>query len=396
MKIAFFSDFTAPPQNGVWTSIVNLSSTLCRLGHEVIIFTPNPSRRKSIKLVDERIVIKFLPSVPGLLYPDLRLSFPVSPRLIQKIKALNIDIIHVHSPLAVGLGGIFIGKMLKIPIIGTQHNYAMEEDFLEIIDIHYMTKQVSSFLWKYTSFLLNQCDHVIAPMAMIKKDLVRHNIRPPITVLPNTIQEDAIHYVDEQTVSALHKRLGLSDRVVLFVGRLSKEKSIDILLTGFSHVLKKRDDVSLLIIGDGPQRESHRKLAKKLGILKNVTFAGELDQENLLTNGYYQLADMFVSASMTEVQPVSFIEAFFFGLPIIGTTKLGSFEMINRVGLLSEPDSPTLLAKNILLILDDSALKEKLSLLSKEEYKKRYDSKTVAHSYISLCHNLLNRHSRHA
>lgn len=385
MRIAFFTDFVAPPQNGVWSSIINLSSTLCELGHKVIIFTPKPTSKKSIKLVDDRITIKFLPSIPGFLYPDLRLGFPANPALIKKIKALNVDIIHVHSQLSVGLGGIFIGKMLKIPIISTQHNYAMEEDFLEIINVHYMTKQVSSFLWKYTSFFLNQSDQVIAPTKMIKNDLLRHKIHPPVTVLPNTIQAQEIKKVDPSTLQALKKRLRLADRVVLFVGRLSKEKSIDILLESFSRVVKNRDDVSLLIIGDGPESTSLKKITKRFSLSEKVIFTGEIDQEQLLTKGYYQLADLFATASMTEVQPVSLIEAFYFGLPVVAPAKLGAYEMIKNVGLLCKPNNREDLAKNILRILENTTLQKLHAKKSLDEFRRLYDPFVITKQYVTLC-----------
>lgn len=391
MRIAFFTDFVAPPQNGVWTSIINLSSVLCGMGHEVIIFTPKPTSKKSIKLVDERITIKFLPSIPGFFYPDLRLGFPANPALIRKIKAINVDIIHVHSQLSVGLGGVFIGKMLKIPIISTQHNYAMEEDFLEIINIHYMTKQVSSFLWKYTSFFLNQSDQVIAPTKMIKNDLLRHKIHPAVTVLPNTIQSREIKIVDPSTLKALKKRLRLTDKVVIFVGRLSKEKSIDILIESFSRVVKKRDDVTLLIIGDGPQSASLKKFTKRLHLSDKVIFTGEIDQEKLLTKGYYQLADLFATASMTEVQPVSLIEALYFGLPIAGVAQLGILEMIKNVGLLSQPNNRQEMANNILSILENESLRKSLQKKSQAEYLLRYTPTTITTRYIAICNNLLKK-----
>lgn len=391
MRVAFFTDFTAPPQNGVWTSIINLSSVLCEMGHEVIIFTPKPANNKSIKLVDKRITIKFLPSIPGLLYPDLRLSFPANPMLIKQIKFLKLDIIHIHSQLSVGLGGLFIGKMLKVPIIATQHNYAMEKAYLEIVNIRYMTKQVSSFLWKYISFFLNQTDLVIAPTKMIKGDLLRHKIHPPVTVLPNTIQAKEIKVVDQSALDSLRKRLGLTDKVILFVGRLSKEKSIDILLESFSRVVKKRKDVSLLIIGDGPQYRSLKKLTKRLGLSKKVIFTGEIDQEKLLTKGYYQLPDLFATASMTEVQPVSLIEALYFGLPIVGVAKLGTLEMIKDIGLLSRPNNRREMADNIIKIIEDESLRNSLRQKSQAAYSLKYIPETVATNYIALCSQLLKK-----
>ena len=388
MRIAFFTDFVAPPQNGVWTSIINLSSILSSMGHEIIIFTPKPASKKSIKLVDTRITIKFLPSIPGFLYPDLRLGFPISPDLIKKIKALRIDIIHVHSQLSVGLGGVFIGKILKVPIISTQHNYAMEEDFLEIINIHYMTKQVSSFLWKFTAFFLNQSDRIIAPTEMIRTDLLKHEIHPEVLVLPNTIQAHEVKLISATELQKLKKRLRLKKNVILFVGRLSKEKSVDLLLESFSRVIKVEADTSLLIVGDGPQSTSLKKLSKRLGISSHVVFTGEIDQEKLLTKGYYQLANLFATASMTEVQPVSLIEAMYFGLPVVGIAKLGILEMMKNIGLLSMSHSRQEFADNILKVLQSDTLHAKLMQKSFAKYKSTYEPAIVATEYVRICESL--------
>ncbi len=370
---------------------MNLSSELEQMGHKIIIFTPKPAARKEVSnFVHPGIQIKYIPSIPAMVYPNLRLGVPVSPDAVKKIRALDIDVIHVHSALTVGLGGLLIGKILKIPVIGTQHTYAMEEDFLEVIQLHYVTKQISSFLWKYTEIMLNQCDHVIAPMEMIKKDLIRHGIKPPITILPNTIQPRSIEKVSLTALSQLRKKLGLSKQVVLFVGRLSKEKSIDTLLHSFKIVKKKKKHVSLLIIGDGPQAKPLLRLAKRLGIFENVVFTGELDQKTLLTKGYFQLADLFATASTTEVQPVSLIEAFYFGLPLAGVAKLGSLEMVKGIGLLSSPGSKVSLAKNMLSILNSKQLRKSLSEKSQEEYKTRYEPSKISQAYIDICQTLLN------
>jgi 1,2-diacylglycerol 3-alpha-glucosyltransferase len=173
------------------------------------------------------------------------------------------------------------------------------------------------------------------------------------------------------------------------VGRLVIEKSIHVLIKSFARILKEAPDTSLFIIGDGVYRDELIALCNKLGISDNVVFAGEIKQAQLLTRGYFQVGDVFATASVTEVQPITLLEAMYFGLPLVGVDKRGVGEMVDKAGLLCAADDEESLGKNMLKVLIDPVLKKKLHENSLYYYKKRYAWYTVVEQYETVYKKLI-------
>jgi glycosyltransferase involved in cell wall biosynthesis len=133
MKVAHFTDTFYPSLNGVVTSVVNLSKALTDQGHSVTIFAPHPPHDKDLHWDYPEIKLELLPSMPALFYPDFRLSSPLSMEVLRLMNEDQPDIIHFHTPLTVGFAGILIGKMKKIPVVGTFHTYFMEPEYLQVV-----------------------------------------------------------------------------------------------------------------------------------------------------------------------------------------------------------------------------------------------------------------------
>ena len=381
MKVAYFTDTFLPQINGVVTSLVTITSALASLGHQITVFAPRPKGVGKIDRNTKGISVELLPSMPSFVYPDWRASVPVSPSLISKVRRLDPDIIHFQTTFLVGGGGIILGKILKKPVIGSFHGYFMEPEYLKIFNINHGVEVLSAILWKYAAFFFNQCDMVLTYSESAKKDLQQHGVRKPIFVIPNTINEKAMKKVSGKEVSNLRQLHGLNKKVVLYVGRISAEKSLDTLVKSFSFVLKKAPHTTLLIIGDGPIRKKIMQLSRDLKIEKHVVFTGNIPQETLLTKGYYQTAHVFATASTSELQPISIIEAMYFGLPLVGVEKRGSLEMIQSVGFLSQPNDIKRLADNIVKVISDKSVHDELSKKSQEEYERKYKLEKVVKAY---------------
>lgn len=384
MKVAYFTDTFLPQINGVVTSLVTIASALASAGHQITIFAPKPKRVEKIDWSIKSISVELLPSMPSFLYPDWRAAAPVSPKLLLKVRKFDPDIIHFQTAFLVGGGGIILGKILKKPVIGSFHGYFMEPEYLKIFNISYGVEVLSAILWKYAAFFFNQCNVVLTYSEGAKKDLQQHGIKRPIFVIPNAINEKSMKKASEKEVFKLRQQYSLDKKVVLYVGRISVEKSLDIVVKSFSYVLKKAPYTTLLLIGDGPIRKNIMRLCSDLKIGKHVVFTGNIPQETLLTKGYYQLADVFSTASTSELQPVSIIEAMYFGLPLVGVKKRGALEMIQNVGLLSMPGDIESFAQNILKVISDKDMHDRLSKSSLEEYKKKYLLRKVLASYESF------------
>lgn len=394
MKVAYFTDTFLPQINGVVTSLVTIASAMMSNGHQITVFAPKPKRVEKTSFSAKGISLELLSSMPSFFYPDWRAAVPISPKLLLKVKRLDPDIIHFQTTFLVGGGGIILGKILKKPVIGSFHGYFMEPEYLKILNINRGVKVLSTILWKYAAFFFNQCDVVLTYSEGAKKDLKQHEVKKPIFVIPNAINEKTMKKASEKEVSRLRQRYGLNKKVVLYVGRVSAEKSLDNLVKSFSYVLKNAPDTTLLIVGDGPIRKNIMHLCSDLKIEKNVVFAGNIPQEILLTKGYYQLADVFATASTSELQPISIIEAMYFGLPLVGVAKRGTREMINGVGLLSNPSNSLELANNIIKVLTNSTSRKTLSDDSLREFDRKYALPKVVGTYENFYKTVIESYNR--
>ncbi len=382
MKIAFFTDMFLPHLNGVTTALLNQVLGLSRQGHRIYIFAPKAKTDKPIQYKVENVHVEYLPSFPVFFYPEVRFSYPIFNQAYRVTKKFRPDIIHFQSPSSAGIAGIIIAKQLGIPVIGTFHGYFMEPEYLKVIGfVDTFQKITTNVLWKYTTFYFNLTDGVVTPSEISKKELITRGIVKNISVIHNSLDTQTIKKVSPEKVAELKKKLKLREHVILYVGRVSHEKNIDQLIKSFKIVLKKQPDTHLLIIGKGPALPLLKDLVNKLGLKKDVIFHGEVEQKPLLTEGYYQMVDMFATASISELQPVSLIEAFAFGLPAVGSAKRGTGEMIKNVGLLSRPDDIEGFAHNMLKIITDEKLKNTLSANSLKVFNEKYELGEITHQF---------------
>lgn len=393
MKIAYFTDTFLPKIDGVVSSLLAVSSSLVDQGHEVLIIAPKPSRsvKSAPTPLKKGIHVEYILSVPSLFYPDLRAGVPVSHKIIQSLRKFNPDVIHFQTTFLIGGGAILLGKLLRKPIVGSFHTYFMEPEYTKILGITDQRNVIRSLLWKYAQVFYNQCDEVMTPAALVKEDLLLHGITKPIHVIPNPINESNLHKIDSNEVKKLKAKYKLKNKVILYVGRVSKEKCLDVLIKSFNQVTQKMDNVSLLIIGDGPARKKLESQVSSLGLQDTVVFTGAIPHTELLKSGIFCVADVFASTSTSEVQPVSVIEAMAYGLPLVGVNKRGVNELMDGVGLVSESDDHTGIAKSIESILLDTTLQSQLSKKSITQFKNTYSTRIVSSQYEKYYKNLIKR-----
>lgn len=385
MKIAFFTDIFLPSIGGIELSILNLSTGLVMHGHEVLIFSPTSD--KPVEL-PKGIRIQHLKAINKPFGIPYKFAAPYSASGFKTVKEFNPDIIHFHTPFGVGGFGIYSAKKLKIPLVGTFHSYFMEPEYLasmHIIHPPILTKA----LWKYTAAIYNMTDQVITPTERTRVDIMKHGITKPIQAVTNAINEPNVKVLPKAAVTEMRKKLKLKKNVVLYVGRLSAEKSIDVVIKSMKKVIEKAPDSSLCIVGRGPDKELLEKLAETEGLADHVVFTEPQSAKDLLGGGYYQLGDIFVSASKSETQGMTFIEAMCFKLPVIGVSERGAQDVVGPVGLLARPDDPTDLAAKILSLLTDTERREKYAAKSYKCYRETYSYDTVIGIFEALYKNLL-------
>lgn len=356
MKIAIFTDVFPPLVNGVVTHIINTSQLLCRK-NRLIIFAPKPKKIAPVKPLSglKNLKIYYLPSFPAFIYPELRLSLPFSFKAAQVIKGFQPDIIHFHSPGPLGIIGITLAKKWQTPLVATFHGYIMEPEYLTIIGLDkfnlHQNKLINRFCWTIFSFIFNQADTIISPSKYVKKDLLNHHFSTPIKVISNGV------YLSPQKTIKLP--FNLPNKYFIYTGRLSKEKSLNVLIRAFALFAKKTKNVDLVIVGDGPLETSLKNLARSLSVIKRTHFLGPLDYQTLTGSDIYKKGIGFITASKSETQSISILEALSFGLPIIGPKTKAMPELIQGNGILCSPDNIQEFAQAMFKIANNPNLQKK-------------------------------------
>lgn len=312
MRIGIFTDTYKPQINGVVTSIVTLKEELEKLGNEVFIFTASVPGYKT----DEKGVYS-ISSMPFKPCPPMRLANPVSLEITKIAINLNLDIIHTQTEFSVGALGKFIAKITKCPIVHTYHT--LYEDYT-----HYILGQSLDDFKKhctrsYSRFFCNRNDYIIAPTEKVNDLLLSYGVKKPIQIIPTGIDVykfSSSNYTEDEKIN-LKKSLGLdkNDKVIINVGRLAEEKNLSIVIEELSDYLKESSDVKLVLVGDGPYRTNLENLVHDKNLSDKVIFVGFKPFNDIAI--YYQIADIFVSASTSEAQGLTYLEAMSAGIPVI-------------------------------------------------------------------------------
>ncbi|RHM99097.1 glycosyltransferase [Dielma fastidiosa] len=315
MRIGLFSDTYLPDINGVVSSIVTLQKELEKNGHEVFVIANHKGLLHSKR---EGNVLR----LPGFelkwLYGYI-LSTPYHFSAKDDIKAMNLDLIHVHTEFGIGIFARIVAKDLGIPLVCTYHT--MYEDYTHYInkfDIEGIDKVGKKVTASFSKMVVDTCEAVIAPSEKTREALVKYGVTTPIHIIPTGLDLDKFNRerIPAEDIQKLRAQYHLSaeDKVMLYVGRVAHEKSIDVVIRGFVKAAKSNPHYKLMIVGGGPDLEELKDLAASCGIADQVIFTDKQDRD--LVPVFYAAMDGFVSASLSETQGMTFIEAAASGLPV--------------------------------------------------------------------------------
>lgn len=318
MRIGIFTETYPPFVNGVSTSILMLQKALEKKGHTVYIVTVNKEKLK-YEYEDGDKILR-LPSLSLHCY-DYRFTSVYPIKAIKKIKEMNLDVIHTHVELTVGMFARIVSTQLGIPLVHTYHT--MWEDYT-----HYITHgnkyldKPSKELVKYLSVFWGDktTTELIVPTKKIY-DLFKdkYKVTKNIHIVPTGIDVERF-YKENFTKEDINKikkeyNIGRRDFVIITVSRLAKEKSVDRLINNHKEIVKKHPNIKLLIVGDGPDTDLLKKQVSDLKLDKNVIFTGKIPLEKV--QYYYQVANVFATASTTETQGLTVSEAMAASLPVL-------------------------------------------------------------------------------
>ncbi len=316
MRIGLFSDAYLPDINGVVSSIATLKVALEKLGHTV--FVVSNHNGINVKYDAENHILR-LPGLEVKKFYGYKMSNPIQLRGEEYIRKMDLDVIHVHTEMGIGLFARQMAKKYNIPLVYTYHT--LYEDYLHYVNpkdfqtVDQAGRRVVRYLSKLAG---NGPMAVIAPSNKTKKALQSYGVKTPIYIVPTGIDlSDFLKKnLDAEKIQAVRQSLGLSDEAhtVVFVGRIAKEKCIEMPIEALSKV--KDDNLHLIIVGGGTDLKFYQNETKELGIEERVHFVGKIPREEIPY--YYSAFDCFVSASLSETQGMTYLEALASGLMVFG------------------------------------------------------------------------------
>lgn len=311
MKVLITTDLYTTATNGVVTSVRNLMEELTKKGHEVRVLTVSEKLKSH-----QEGNIYYIKSLPlGAIYPDVRM--PLSNhhhRFIRELIEWKPDLIHSQCEFFSYQFAEYISRKTGAPIVHTYHT--LYEQYVTYI---IPSQRLGAyFVGKLSKLRLRKADAIVAPTAKVETVLKNYGLHNPIHVVPSGVALDQHKQrLTEEERKQKRKDLGIPEDalVLLNLGRLGTEKNLTEVVELFAQTRAHNDRLYLLIVGDGPARKELEETAENLKVQQYVIFTGMVAPEEV--HSYYQLGDVFVSASTSETQGLTYVEAAANGLPLL-------------------------------------------------------------------------------
>jgi len=308
LRIGLFTDTYAPQVNGVSISLQLVSEGLQRRGHQVTIFAPRIPGYK-----DDQPGVVRLPSLKYLNDPPIYVAVLGTPRSTWSLTRKHFDVLHAHSPLTVGLLAYFTASTKNLPLIYTYHTSIT--DYTHYLKVIGGTSVIRHAARWFSTTSTNLGDQIVVPSPKFYRLLLEQKVRRPIHTIPNGI--DLSNFKTAKHPGFFRSRLGLKPDapILLSVGRVDPEKRLDFLIDAFVCLADRIPEAHLVFAGDGSARKKLEAHAAATKVNDRIHFLGMINRVEL--PDLLHDATVFLSASTTEVHPISVIEAIASGLPLV-------------------------------------------------------------------------------
>ena len=303
LKIAIVTETWAPEINGVALSLLQLCKGLQKLGHKILLIRP-AQKRKCTEFSPNKECLVVAQAIPR--YPGMQFGWPQYGKVAQAIDAFSPDVVHIVTEGPLGFTALHAAKNRKIPVSSGFHSPFQE--FSRFFDLAFLVKPIQ----RYLRWFHNHTQLTCVPSQHTEQALRHFGVTCPLAVVGRG--------VDTQRFSSVHrslrvrKRWGVDDNttVMLYVGRLSPEKEIHVLMDAYQALLKQPNKkVKLVIVGDGPDRARLQNMV----VANETIFMGSLTGIELAE--VYASADVFIFASQVETFGNVVLEAMASGLPVV-------------------------------------------------------------------------------
>ncbi len=345
MRIGMLADAYKPHVSGITNYMDLMKERLEAAGHEVHFFTFGDSQ------YDSRPRIHWTRGVP-LPYKGYYLSLWYNRAAQQALQSMNV--LHVHHPFLSGRLALRYGRPRGIPILFTNHT---RYDLYAQTYARFLPSGVArSLLRAYMPRFCRAIDLTISPSAGMEKILRGMGVDGRIEVVPNGV--DLKQFQNPVPRPRGEFSIKNDDVLLMYAGRVANEKNLPLLLRTFREISPQLEDTTLMIVGGGPALEPLKSHASSLGLSSRVRFTGQVPYQSL--PAYLAMADAFVTPSVSEVHPLSVIEAMAVGLPIVAIHSPGISDSVEHEvsGLLADDEAQ--FASNLIRISRDGALRKRL------------------------------------
>jgi glycosyltransferase involved in cell wall biosynthesis len=356
MRIMVVTDQYAPMVGGVPAVTRELARGLAQRGHAVSLLAPSPGWRGGLDC-DGQVRLQQRGSVPWPWYAGMRLAYLPGPAARAVVTAFAPDVLHIHSPVTLGVSASKAARRLRIPVVYTNHYLPVNVR----PSARHRAGAFDALFYSYIVGFSNRCSHVTAPTSTALRLLTDQGLRVPAQVISNGVDLRMFSPGPGDERLRGHYGLPAARPLVLSVGRLSPEKRVDLLLAAAARLTS---DAHLVIAGSGPEEASLRAMAERLGAAGRVTFLGFVPGADL--PGLYRLADVFAITSEAELQSLVTMEAMATGLPVVAADRYALSELVRdgRNGFLVPPGDVGQLAARLDLLASDQRLRAEMSAAS--------------------------------
>lgn len=383
MRVAIFSNTYHPTLNGVANCVAAYRRGLESRGHEVFVFAPCPSEYDPEN--DPPRIVRF-PALPVPGDWDYDIALPIGKTVMGVLRDVRFDVVHTQHPMWVGVWGAWYARWGGLPLVTTVHTeYELYARFVPLPE-----PLVDAYLKASVTNYCNKAQVVTTPVQSARDRLQAQGVVTPIEIVPNPIELEGLPVPDPASV---RRQWGLAkDAFVMgFVGRLAPEKNLHTVLSAAATVMAHDQAARFLMVGDGAERRALEEQAEKLGVADRVVFAGAVEREQV---PHYQAAlDVFMTASMSETQPLAYTEAMAVGTPVVAVRAPGSQDMIEHGvnGLLCEPEEGAEgLSRLVQRLQTEPGLREAISARGREHVR-GYDLSVVTDRLLEVYQMAIER-----
>ena len=375
MKIVMFSDAYWPRVNGVTVSVESFSKALIKEGHEVLVICSSypeglniPSSFLNAPVTEDGPTIVLVPSMPAFVTKEDRIAkFHKWFWVFRQVELFDPDIIHINTEFVIAEFGFLYAMAHNLPAIYTFHT--MWEDYGPNYFPLFPPFLVKFVVRGVLKNILFRSYRVIVPTPQIDEVVHKYKPRTITFLLPTGIEGELFEHEKEECV-VFREKLELTfpslkgKRILLFAGRIAKEKNLSFLLKILPDIIEKHPNVILLFAGDGPDLEYFKDESKKAALEDYCLFTGYLERKDLAI--IYSISEIFLFPSMTDTQGLVTLEAMFSGTPVVAIGALGTLMVMggDNGGFMVKNDEKEFTLR-VLDLLSDPELRSRKSLEAK-------------------------------